>query len=234
MRRSRSKAGVCVRTVATALQRLRELGILNWVRRCAESWRDGRFVLAQDTNAYGLLPESQWRGYRPPQEQPAPAPGTWGDPAPMPSVLAQAALEGREEGDLRSVRPDTRRRSQGPAGSGAGAPRSGVPGAQLVSFTEMQLVGETSQTQETPERHGRRTAQPDHRQKEGASNKWPPGGTVPHPGARAATDYHPAQQGRGPVPADHADLSGKFCTRAEQGVQNMHCMAMLRPTADRL
>jgi hypothetical protein len=34
------KAGVCVRTVATALARLRELGILNWVRRCAESWRE--------------------------------------------------------------------------------------------------------------------------------------------------------------------------------------------------
>ena len=39
------KAGVCVRAVATALQRLRELGILHWLRRCAESWRDGRFVL---------------------------------------------------------------------------------------------------------------------------------------------------------------------------------------------
>ena len=97
------KAGVCVRTVATALKHLRELGILNWVRRCAESWRDGRFVLEQETNAYGLLPESQWRGYRPPQEPPAPAPGTWGDPAPMPSVLAQAALESWEGGGLRSV-----------------------------------------------------------------------------------------------------------------------------------
>jgi hypothetical protein len=42
------KAGVCVRTVATALARLRELGILDWVRRCAESWRDGRFVLEQE------------------------------------------------------------------------------------------------------------------------------------------------------------------------------------------
>ena len=60
------KAGVCVRTVATALARLRELGILNWVRRCAESWRDGRFVLEQETNAYAVLPDSQWRGYRPP------------------------------------------------------------------------------------------------------------------------------------------------------------------------
>ena len=98
-----SKAGVCVRTVATALQRLRELGILNWVRRCAERWQDGRFVLAQETNAYGLLPETQWRGYRPPAEPPGPAPGTWGEPAPMPSVLAQAALESRQGGDLRAV-----------------------------------------------------------------------------------------------------------------------------------
>jgi hypothetical protein len=71
------KAGVCVRTVATALARLRELGILSWVRRCAESWRDGRFVLEQETNAYAVLPATQWRGYQPPLE--APAPGTWGN-----------------------------------------------------------------------------------------------------------------------------------------------------------
>ena len=41
-------------SVATALKRLRELGILNWVRRCAETWRDGRFVLEQETNAYAV------------------------------------------------------------------------------------------------------------------------------------------------------------------------------------
>jgi hypothetical protein len=87
------KAGVCVRTVASALKRLRELGILAWVRRCAESWRDGRFVLEQETNAYAVLPETGWRGYRAPLEAPAPAPGTWGEPMPMPSALALAALE---------------------------------------------------------------------------------------------------------------------------------------------
>ena len=76
-----AKAGVCVRTVASALKRLREPGILNWVRRCAESWRDGRFVLEQETNAYGLLPESQWRGYRRHQD-------TWGDPPPTLSAIA--------------------------------------------------------------------------------------------------------------------------------------------------
>ena len=89
-----AKAGVCVRTVASALQRLKALGILNWVRRCAERWSDGRFVLEQETNAYAVLPESQWHGYRPPQEPPGPAPGTWGEPAPMLPAVAQAALEG--------------------------------------------------------------------------------------------------------------------------------------------
>jgi hypothetical protein len=59
--------------------------------------------LKQETNAYAVLPESQWRGYRSPPEPPAPAPGTWGEPPPMPSVLAQAALEGRQSGSLRSV-----------------------------------------------------------------------------------------------------------------------------------
>jgi hypothetical protein len=57
-------------------------------------------VLEQETNAYAVLPEGQWRGYRPPQEPPAPAPGTWGEPAPVPSLLAQAAAEA---GDLRAV-----------------------------------------------------------------------------------------------------------------------------------
>ena len=85
------KAGVCVRTVATALQRLRELGILNWIRRCAESrTADGRFVLEQETNAYAVLPETGWRGYRPPLEAPEPE---WGRTPIMPSALAQAALE---------------------------------------------------------------------------------------------------------------------------------------------
>jgi hypothetical protein len=87
------KANVCERTVATALARLKALGILHWVRRCAESWRDGRFVLEQETNAYAVLPESQWRGYRPLAEPPGPAPGTWGETARLPDVLAAAALE---------------------------------------------------------------------------------------------------------------------------------------------
>ena len=51
------------------------------------SWRDGRFVLEQETNAYAVLPASQWRGYKEPPEPPPPAPGTWGDHPPLPSQI---------------------------------------------------------------------------------------------------------------------------------------------------
>jgi hypothetical protein len=87
------KANVCPRAVATAIKRLRELRILNWLRRCAEAWEDGRYVLRQQTNAYTVRPSANWRGYREPPEVPRPVPGTWGDHPPLPSALAQAAAE---------------------------------------------------------------------------------------------------------------------------------------------
>ena len=99
-----------MRTVATALRRLRELGILNWVRRCAESWRDGRFVLEQQTNAYAVLPEGQWRGYTPPQEPPVPAPGSWGEPTPMPDAVTRAGLEGDLMGKVMALASDPKNR----------------------------------------------------------------------------------------------------------------------------
>jgi hypothetical protein len=96
-------ANVCERTVANALKRLRELGILNWVRRCREEREEGRFALKQETNAYAVLPPSQWRGYKEPPEPPPPAPGTWGDLPPLPPVLAQAVAEQQASGSLRTV-----------------------------------------------------------------------------------------------------------------------------------
>jgi hypothetical protein len=97
------KANVCQRTVGNALRRLRELGILNWMRRCAETWQDGRFVLEQETNAYAVLPPSQWRGYKEPPEPQPPAPGTWGDHPPLPSVLEQADADRRDGASLRAM-----------------------------------------------------------------------------------------------------------------------------------
>jgi len=97
------KAGVCVRTVAAVVKRLRALGILARVRRCLENWQDGRFRLVQRTNAYAVLPATQWLGYTPPPESPPPAPGTWGDPARMPDALTEAMIEQRTTGDPASV-----------------------------------------------------------------------------------------------------------------------------------
>lgn len=85
------KACVSMRTVARCIKRLRDAGVLNWVRRCSESYDDRRYVLSQDTNAYGVVPSSQWRGYRAPPEMPSPQPGTWGDPPPRPPEYVQAA-----------------------------------------------------------------------------------------------------------------------------------------------
>lgn len=90
----------CRRTVVTALKVLRELGVISWVRRCDE-YRDeaGRSQLRQLTNAYTLHPPSQWLGFTDPSPPP-PAPGTWGDHPPLPTVLEMAAaavIEGHAE-----------------------------------------------------------------------------------------------------------------------------------------
>lgn len=83
------RAHVCRRAVASALQRLRALGLLHWLRRCREG-RDaaGRFVLTQETNAYAVLPPSHWRGY---SEPPEPHPTAWGAETPLPCLIEQAA-----------------------------------------------------------------------------------------------------------------------------------------------
>lgn len=83
------KANISLRSVARGLQKLRAAGVLNWLRRCAEAWRDGRFSLEQDTNAYAVLPSTQWRGYRAEPAPQPPCPGTWGDHPPLPCLLDQ-------------------------------------------------------------------------------------------------------------------------------------------------
>lgn len=83
-------ANISVRSVARGLAKLKAAGVLNWVRRCIERIIDGRFTLEQETNAYAVVPASQWRGYAPPAPPPPPAPGTWGDHPALPSALEQA------------------------------------------------------------------------------------------------------------------------------------------------
>jgi hypothetical protein len=84
-RRSRS-------AVAEALKQLRRLGLLAWCRRCHEiTGKDGRFSLAQETNAYFVLPPSHWTGFQPKQQEEPPAPETWGATPPLPAGLEAAA-----------------------------------------------------------------------------------------------------------------------------------------------
>jgi len=87
------KAAISIRSVARGLAALKRAGVLNWVRRCIEGRDDkGRFRLAQDTNAYAVLPPSQWHGFADATELPPPDQATWAAP-PMPGVLDQAAGE---------------------------------------------------------------------------------------------------------------------------------------------
>lgn len=88
------KAGVSRASVGRALARLKALGILNWVRRCVGELRDGRFVLAQERNAYTVQEEGHWQGHRPAPELPvAPESGTWGEHPPLQGALAQAVQD---------------------------------------------------------------------------------------------------------------------------------------------
>ena len=89
-----AKAGVCRRAAVSAVRRLKELGLLHWQRRCREEKDEtGRFRLAQETNAYAVLPSSHWRGYHEPPEAPVPHPSTWGAAPPLPDPIALATEE---------------------------------------------------------------------------------------------------------------------------------------------
>jgi Helix-turn-helix domain len=88
-----SKACVSVRTVARALARLKEAGILNWVQRCeAQAGAGGGgFIMRQISNLYGVNPSSSWRGYKRPPDAPRPDPESWGQRPPMSAGDAFAA-----------------------------------------------------------------------------------------------------------------------------------------------
>jgi hypothetical protein len=81
-----AKANISERSVGRGLANLKAAGVLDWVRRCIGEMIDGHFTLRQETNAYGICPQSCWQGYRAPPEPPAPDPGTWGATPPIDPV----------------------------------------------------------------------------------------------------------------------------------------------------
>jgi hypothetical protein len=97
------KACLSIRSAARGLQNLKLSGVLNW-RRCTAIFKDGRCILDQDTNAYAILPSSQWRGYVEPPEAPPPQSGTWGDhPCGMRAPMIEADIEQRSGGNMEAV-----------------------------------------------------------------------------------------------------------------------------------
>ena len=95
---------LCRQTVATALATLKELGIIHWIRRSREDRdEDGRFVLRQETNAYAILPTTQWRGYMEEAEPEPPHPTIWGACPPLPSVIEDASTTAQGGGSMAVV-----------------------------------------------------------------------------------------------------------------------------------
>jgi hypothetical protein len=91
-------ASVCPRTVANALNRLAELRILSWLRRCYPALNEyGRWELKQQTNAYSLSEPDLWdHDGRPPTPSPRPWRETWVAPQP-PDPIAEALADPRRE-----------------------------------------------------------------------------------------------------------------------------------------
>src|SRR3954470_24362683 len=91
------KACISISSVKRGLANLKRSGLLHWIRRAAETHDEkGRFCLKQDTNAYGIMPPSQWlRFFYPLPDAPPPHPSEWGAVPPLPSVIEQAAEETR-------------------------------------------------------------------------------------------------------------------------------------------
>lgn len=92
------KTGLGRSTVAEALKRLKALRVITWLRRCTEDHDGaGQYRLRQETNAYGLLPPSQWLGFIDPEPPaPPPHPSAWGATPPLPDVLDQATQARRD------------------------------------------------------------------------------------------------------------------------------------------
>jgi hypothetical protein len=93
-------ANVSRRAVADALKRLKALGILHWIRRCSESLTATRQLrLKQETNAYMVMPASEWRGFIELAPEP-PHPSEWGAVPPLPSSIDQALIEWKGGADM--------------------------------------------------------------------------------------------------------------------------------------
>jgi hypothetical protein len=79
----KTRTHLSARTVARALVRLRDAGIIDWENRCEGVVDEaGVFRLEQKTNAYVIEPVTRWRRKLPPGP-PLPDPSCWGATPPL-------------------------------------------------------------------------------------------------------------------------------------------------------
>lgn len=98
------KTRLCHETVAKALARLKQLGILNWEKRAVPDHdKRGGFILRQITNAYAILPPTQWHGFTDTEMPEPPHPSTWGAYPPLPSLIEQACADIQDGDSARSI-----------------------------------------------------------------------------------------------------------------------------------
>jgi len=89
------QACISPRSAARGLASLKLAGVLKWVRRCLSHREDRRFWLEQDTNAYGVRTDSQWRGFFEPPEGP-PRGATRADPTFLGAKSRNPGVRGRD------------------------------------------------------------------------------------------------------------------------------------------
>lgn len=91
-------------TVAIALNKLRDLGIISWIRRCSGRNTTDGWRLEQDTNSYAIeLPEN-WVGYkRPASMQHRIEPSEIGAHPPLPDVQTMAVAHLNTGGSIETA-----------------------------------------------------------------------------------------------------------------------------------
>jgi hypothetical protein len=85
-------AGISIRSVDRGLAKLKEAGVLNWLRQCTGEIEDGIYRLRQKASAYFVLAQSHWRGFWRHPEPPAPFDEAWGRTPPLPDPIAMASM----------------------------------------------------------------------------------------------------------------------------------------------
>jgi hypothetical protein len=92
------EAAISERSVGRGLVALKAAGVLTWLRRCYGEAVNGIWQLIQETNAYGLQSEANWKGWTPIPDSPPPE--HWGAPDHVSGALeaaGDAVREGRDD-----------------------------------------------------------------------------------------------------------------------------------------